>query len=365
MSPESRPVATLSLSARLMDKVLKSGFSTVSDLQSIPQGQLQFELTLTAEEAHELWTQLHPPAVFPIVLDALRAQTQEWRWMPVTTSCQALDKLLSHQGGGVRPGEVTEFCGFAGVGKSQLGMQLSINVQLPPSLGGVSGSSIYIDTEGGFVAKRVQEMAMSSVSLLHEHGFTDWTTDTILEGVRYCRVLNPVELLAMIRMLRSIVKEDSKVRLIIVDSIAFLFRSNISNVRMRTKLIGLMAKQLKEIAQEFNLATVLFKLTNEGLRDLTPEDTEGTSKRQQKKNNVSQDQHEAQQKEERGEVGGDDDWLGEDGEGGLVMDFLASVDWADIWEDEEEATTAPGSRGSPAIDDEEMQSQAPSSPAIS
>ncbi|KAG0227665.1 DNA repair protein rad51c, partial [Actinomortierella wolfii] len=362
-------------------------------------------------------------------------------------------KLLSHQGGGIRPGEVTEFCGFAGVGKSQLGMQLSINVQLPPSLGGVSGSSIYIDTEGGFVAKRVQEMAMSSVSLLHEYGFTDWTTDTILEGVRYCRVLNPVELLAMIRMLRSIVKEDSKVRLIIVDSIAFLFRSNISNVRMRTKLIGLMAKQLKEIAQEFNLAvvvmnhmstkfesrggggrggdgeptqfpmsstvhpqstqpvetvtraqpalgetwakacthrirfeyerrpnwrtatlfkspmiqeqTVLFKLTNEGLRDLTPEDTEGTSKRQQKKNNVSEDQHEAQQKEERGEVGGDDDWLGEDGEGGHAMDFLANVDWADIWEDEEEATTAPGSRGSPAMDDEEMQSQAPSSPAIS
>ncbi|KAF9163626.1 DNA repair protein rad51c [Actinomortierella ambigua] len=440
MSPESRPVATISLSARLMDKVLKSGFSTVSDLQSIPQGQLQFELTITADETRELWTQLHPPAVFPLVLDAMTAQNQEQRWMPVTTSSRALDRLFSAQqsSGGVRPGEVSEFCGPAGVGKSQLGMQLAINVQLPPEFGGVNGSSIYLDSEGSFVAKRVQEMAASSVALLHDRGYTDWTADTLLEGVRYCRVLNPIQLLAMIRMLRGIVKADSKVRLIVVDSIAFLFRSNISNVRMRTKLIGLIAKQLTEIAQEFNLAvvvmnhmstkfearggsaagvgrstsgpshpmpameamarpqpalgetwakacthrirleygsrgpswrtatlfksptvqeqTVQFKITGEGIRDLTQEGLDGASSG----SNIKGRQR---NKEGGGDnnVDEDDEWPDEDDEeGSAMMDLLAKTDWTDMWDEgtEEEETTAVVSRGSPASEVEvEMQSQ--------
>ncbi|KAF9977413.1 DNA repair protein rad51c [Actinomortierella ambigua] len=446
MSLESRPVATISLSARLMDKVLKSGFSTVADLQSIPQGQLQFELTLTPDEARELWTQLHPPAVFPLVLDVMTAQTQEWRWMPITTSSKTLDRLLSTQqgSGGVRPGEVTEFCGPAGVGKSQLGMQLAINVQLPPELGGVNGSSIYLDSEGSFIAKRAQEMAMSAVALLHDRGYTDWTADTLLEGVRYCRVLNPVQLLAMIRMLRGIVRADSKVRLIVVDSIAFLFRSNISNVRMRTKLIGLMAKQLTEIAQEFNLAvvvmnhmstkfefrggpgergkvpssgtasgpiltmeatarpqpalgetwakacthrirldysvrgpswrtatlfksptvqeqTIQFKITQEGIQDVTSQDLEGAGK--------TGDKIKSRQGTKEGVNGdGDDEWPGEYGEeGSAMMELLAKTDWADMWdgETEEEQTTAAGSRGSPASEAEEkMQSQPPSPPTI-
>ncbi|NPB02756.1 MAG: DNA repair and recombination protein RadA, partial [Methanopyri archaeon] len=46
----------------------------------------------------------------------------------ITTCSKALDELL---GGGVPTGELTEFAGPFGSGKSQLAFQLSVNVQLP------------------------------------------------------------------------------------------------------------------------------------------------------------------------------------------------------------------------------------------
>ncbi|NPA99244.1 MAG: DNA repair and recombination protein RadA, partial [Crenarchaeota archaeon] len=46
----------------------------------------------------------------------------------ISTGSRALDELL---GGGVPTGELTEFAGPFGSGKSQLAFQLSVNVQLP------------------------------------------------------------------------------------------------------------------------------------------------------------------------------------------------------------------------------------------
>lgn len=46
-------------------------------------------------------------------------------------------------GGGVPLTKLSEFCGAPGIGKTQLGMQLAVNVQIPDSLGGVAGEAVY------------------------------------------------------------------------------------------------------------------------------------------------------------------------------------------------------------------------------
>jgi RecA/RadA recombinase len=58
-------------------------------------------------------------------------------------------------------GKITEVCGSAGAGKTQLCMQLCISVQLPTSLGGLSAKAVYIDTEGSFVKSRLEEMSLA------------------------------------------------------------------------------------------------------------------------------------------------------------------------------------------------------------
>ena len=67
---------------------------------------------------------------------------------PIVSFCQSIDSLL---GGGFAVSEVTELVGLPGIGKTQLCIQLCVDVALPKQFGGVCGEALYIDTEGSFV----------------------------------------------------------------------------------------------------------------------------------------------------------------------------------------------------------------------
>ena len=77
----------------------------------------------------------------------------------ITTGSKALDQLL---GGGVQTQAITEFFGEYATGKSQVGFQLSVNVQLPPEKGGLNGSALFIDTESTFRAERILQIAKAA-----------------------------------------------------------------------------------------------------------------------------------------------------------------------------------------------------------
>lgn len=49
--------------------------------------------------------------------------------------------------------------GVPGIGKTQLCMQLALDVSLGRVFGGVEGSCIYIDTEGSLIPGRIMQMA--------------------------------------------------------------------------------------------------------------------------------------------------------------------------------------------------------------
>ena len=65
-------------------------------------------------------------------------------------------------------GKITEVCGAAGLGKTQLCMQLCVNVQIPETLNGLGGKAIYIDTEGSFTSNRIIEIADATIKRLCE-----------------------------------------------------------------------------------------------------------------------------------------------------------------------------------------------------
>lgn len=54
-------------------------------------------------------------------------QQQQQQTPGISLSASSLDSMLQ---GGVKPGTVTEFYGVPGVGKTQLGIQLAVNVQV-------------------------------------------------------------------------------------------------------------------------------------------------------------------------------------------------------------------------------------------
>ena len=66
----------------------------------------------------------------------------------ITTGSKELDNLLG--GRGVETKAITEAFGSFGSGKTQLGLSLAVNAQLPIEKGGADGKAVYIDTEGTF-----------------------------------------------------------------------------------------------------------------------------------------------------------------------------------------------------------------------
>jgi DNA repair protein RadA len=70
----------------------------------------------------------------------------------ITTGSKDLDELV---GGGAETGAIMETYGRFASGKSQLGFQLAVNVQLPKEKGGLGGGALFIDTEGTFRPERI------------------------------------------------------------------------------------------------------------------------------------------------------------------------------------------------------------------
>src|SRR3989344_5040728 len=75
----------------------------------------------------------------------------------ITTGSKNLDGLLG--GKGVEGRAITEAFGAYGSGKTQVGLSLAVNVQLPPEQGGANGKAVFIDTEGTFRPARIKQIA--------------------------------------------------------------------------------------------------------------------------------------------------------------------------------------------------------------
>uniref|UniRef100_A0A8R7K379 DNA repair protein RAD51 homolog 3 n=1 Tax=Triticum urartu TaxID=4572 RepID=A0A8R7K379_TRIUA len=55
------------------------------------------------------------------------------------------------------------------MGKTQLGIQLAINVQILVRYGGLGDKAFYIDTEGSFMVERVYQTAEGCISDIMEY----------------------------------------------------------------------------------------------------------------------------------------------------------------------------------------------------
>lgn len=78
------------------------------------------------------------------------------QWMYITFGCSALDAITRN---GIATRGITEICGEAGSGKSQLCIQLALTVQLAEESGGLGKGAVFICTEDAFPSKRLLQMA--------------------------------------------------------------------------------------------------------------------------------------------------------------------------------------------------------------
>ncbi|CAI9765186.1 unnamed protein product [Fraxinus pennsylvanica] len=146
----------------------------------------------------------------------------------ITTSCSDLDDIL---GGRINCKEVTEVGGVPGIGKTQLGIQLAINVQIPADYGGLEGKAVYIaysttycDTEGSFMVERAFQIAEACTEDMQEYNsfLRKDSKDSqacqirkdpkdFLDNIFYFHICSYTEQIAVINYLEKLVSEHKDV----------------------------------------------------------------------------------------------------------------------------------------------------------
>ncbi|XP_075994098.1 DNA repair protein RAD51 homolog 3 [Genypterus blacodes] len=193
---------------------------------------------------------------------ALELLQKEEELRSIVTFCSALDAAL---GGGLPVGKTTEICGGPGVGKTQLSLQVAVDAQIPECFGGVGGQVVFVDTEGSFLVQRVEDIATAAVrhcSLLAEDdeqraAMEMFTVETILSDLFVLRCYDYVELLAEVHLLPDFLSQHPRVRLLVIDSIAYPFRQQFDDLSHRTRLLNGLAQQLISMATTHNIAVVI------------------------------------------------------------------------------------------------------------
>lgn len=137
-------------------------------------------------------------------------------WQRVSTGCDNIDRILS---GGIPANGISEIYGCSGVGKTQFCLQLALHIQLFQS----NSEVIYLSTETAFPSKRLRQLAnvyknKHNVNInFEDHIYVEHIEDSI--HLRKCLASQLPYFLA-----------TKNVGLIIIDSIAGVFRSDNENV---------------------------------------------------------------------------------------------------------------------------------------
>ncbi|KAM9046340.1 DNA repair protein RAD51 homolog 3 isoform 3-T4 [Megaptera novaeangliae] len=225
-----RDLVSLPLSPAVRVKLVAAGFQTAEELLEVKPSELSKEVGISKEEALETLQIIRRECLTNKAsyagtaesgkkCTALELLEQEHTQSFIITFCSALDNIL---GGGIPLTKTTEICGAPGVGKTQLCMQLAVDVQIPECFGGVEGEAVFIDTEGSFMVDRVVDLANACIQHLqliagthmgeeHPKALQDFTLENILCHIYYFRCRDYTELLAQVYLLPDFLSEHSKV----------------------------------------------------------------------------------------------------------------------------------------------------------
>ncbi len=173
----------------------------------------------------------------------------------VTTGSKNLDNLLG--GKGIETKSITEAYGAFGSGKTQLGLALAVNVQLPSEQGGLNGKSVYIDTEGTFRPERVRQLA-------ERYGAN---SDKVLKNILVARAFNSDHQILLLDKITELIKDGEPIKIIIVDSLTAHFRAEFAGRGMladRQQRLNRYLHNLLKLGEQHNVAIYV---TNQVMAD--------------------------------------------------------------------------------------------------
>ena len=162
-----------------------------------------------------------------------------------TTGSENLNNLLG--GRGIESRAITEAFGAYGSGKTQLGLMLAVNVQLPVEKGGVGGKCVFIDTEGTFRPIRIKQMAEGVGA----------NPEKVLKNILVARAFNSDHQMLLLEKVAEMVKAGEPIKLMIIDSLTAHFRAEYAGrgqLADRQQKLNRYMHDLMKLAETHNIA---------------------------------------------------------------------------------------------------------------
>jgi DNA repair protein RadA len=164
--------------------------------------------------------------------------------LKITTGSKNLDNLL---GGGIETKALTEAYGAFGSGKTQLALQLCVNVQLPLEERGANGKAIFIDTEGTFRPERIKQIALAK----------GLNAEEALKNIFVARAFNSDHQILLLDKIKELLAKGEPIKLIVVDSLTSHFRAEYigrGTLADRQQKLNRYIHTLIRLAEQYNLA---------------------------------------------------------------------------------------------------------------
>lgn len=163
----------------------------------------------------------------------------------ITTGSVNLNNLFG--GKGIESKAITEAYGAFGSGKTQLGLTLAVNVQLPKDNGGANGKAVYIDTEGTFRPDRIRQIAEGIGA----------NPEKVLKNILVARAFNSDHQILLVDKISEMIKEGEPIKLVIIDSLTAHFRAEFSGrgqLADRQQRLNRYLHSLMKLAEKNNVA---------------------------------------------------------------------------------------------------------------
>jgi len=204
------------------------------------------DVSSLSPEMQTPWSSSSPPTWRPVSLLSKAIPVSQFVQHYLKTGSPGLDEFLQ---GGLPCFGVTEICGKSGTGKTQLCLQFSLMVQLPLSAGGLNSGAIFISTEQVFPSNRLAELIPHFLGddVLNPTS----TPEDPMERIYVERIGDVAALITCLEVFVPAMLRGNQIRLVIIDSLAALFRADyeMSDMRRRTADLRTISIILHDLAR--------------------------------------------------------------------------------------------------------------------
>ncbi|KAG8449302.1 hypothetical protein GDO86_016090 [Hymenochirus boettgeri] len=229
------------------------GNLSVADVRCLQKAVSTFLRKSSGVTALQMWSE---KAKFP-------SQHQK-----LSLGCQVLDSFLR---GGLPLVGITEVAGESSAGKTQIGLQLCLSVQYPVEYGGLASGAVYICTEDAFPSRRLQQLIKSQNKLRSDVPSEIIKNISFGDSIFIEHVADVDSLAECITKKVPILLLRGMVRLIVIDSIAALFRCEFAakDAIAKAKHLQTFGAKLLKISNSFLAPILCINQVTDTLREMS------------------------------------------------------------------------------------------------